>query len=298
MRLPKHVKVVEVGPRDGLQNESRIIPADIKIEFIDLLSQTGLKVIECTSFVSPKWIPQLSDGDYVLRHIKKAPDIHYPVLIPNKTGFENALKAGAQEIAVFTAASESFCQKNTHCSLAESLDRCAEIIALAQKNNLFVRAYISCVMGCPYEGKVDAHKVVDIAEKLMILGCNEISLGDTIGTGTPKQAQKLIELASQKIPVSKLAAHFHDTYGQALANLFAILEKGISIIDTSVSGLGGCPYARGASGNAATEDVLYMLMGLGIETGVDMKKLLKAGSFISAYLKKPPQSKLSKIKLA
>lgn len=298
MRLPKRVKIVEVGPRDGLQNESRIIPADIKIEFINLLSQTGLKVIESTSFVSPKWIPQLSDGDYVLRHIKQEPNIHYPVLVPNKTGFENALKAGAREIAVFTAATETFCQKNTHCSLTESLDRCADIIILAKKNNLAIRAYISCVMGCPYEGRVDAHKVVDIAEKLLCLGCDEISLGDTIGTGTPKQAQKLIELTAKKIPLEKLAAHFHDTYGQALANLFAVLEKGITIIDSSVSGLGGCPYARGASGNAATEDVLYMLMGLGIETGVDMKKLLKAGSFISAYLHRSPKSKLSKVKLA
>jgi hydroxymethylglutaryl-CoA lyase len=297
MRLPKQVKIVEVSPRDGLQNESRFIPADIKVLFINLLSQAGLQTIECTSFVSPKWIPQLSDGAYVLQHIERKPDVTYPVLIPNKMGFENALKAGAREIAVFTAATETFCQKNTHCSQAESLDRCAEIILLAKNHALPVRAYISCVMGCPYEGKVDAHKVATIAGKLYDLGCDEISLGDTIGTGTPKQAQRLVELTAKKVPRQKLAAHFHDTYGQALANLFAVLEKGIAIIDTSVNGLGGCPYAKGASGNAATEDVLYMLNGLRIETGIDMQKLLEAGRFISQYLHRPPRSKLSKIRL-
>jgi hydroxymethylglutaryl-CoA lyase len=296
MRLPKQVKIVEVSPRDGLQNESRIIPADIKIEFINLLSESGLNVIECTSFVSPKWIPQLSDNTYVFEHIEKKPNIQYPVLVPNKIGFENALKAGAKEIAVFTAASETFCQKNTHCSLEESLQRAAEVIELSKKHHLVIRGYISCVLGCPYEGQINPKIVATIAEKLLSLGCKEISLGDTIGVGTPLQAQKLIEIVTKKVPRKNLAAHFHDTYGQALANLFAVLELGISIIDSSVNGLGGCPYAKGASGNVATEDVLYMLTGLNIETGIDAQKLLKAGQFISHYLHRSPRSKLAKIK--
>jgi hydroxymethylglutaryl-CoA lyase len=298
MSLPKHVKIVEVGPRDGLQNESRLVPAEVKIEFVNRLSETGLKTIEATSFVSPKWIPQLSDSHYVYQQITKKKDVHYPVLVPNSKGFENALKAGVKEIAVFTAASETFNQKNTHCSLEESLARAAEIIALAKKHRVDVRAYISCVLGCPYEGVVMPEKVVAIAEKLFHWGCQEISLGDTIGVGTPKQAQHLFQLVAKKIPRNTLAAHFHDTYGQALANLFAVLEKGISIIDSSVNGLGGCPYARGATGNVATEDVLYMLNGLNIKTGVDMQKLLSAGTFISHYLHKPPRSKLAKVKLS
>lgn len=297
MRLPRNVKLVEVGPRDGLQNESRIVPAEIKVEFINLLSRTGLKVIESTSFVSPKWIPQLADSEYVLQHITRKPKIEYPVLVPNKQGFDNALKAGAKEIAVFTAATETFCQKNTHCSLEESLNRCAEVIALAKKQKIKVRGYISCVMGCPYEGNVALAQVVSIAEKLFDWGCGEISLGDTIGVGTPKQAQELMKAVAAKIPKKYLAAHFHDTYGQALANLFAVLECGISIIDSSVSGLGGCPYAKGASGNVATEDVLYMLNGLGIETGVNLESLLKTGKFISEVLNRAPRSKLGQAKM-
>jgi hydroxymethylglutaryl-CoA lyase len=297
MRLPRNVKLVEVGPRDGLQNESRIVPAEIKVEFINLLNKTGLKVIEATSFVSPKWIPQLADSEYVLKHIIRKPKVEYPVLVPNKIGFENALKAGAKEIAVFTAATETFCQKNTHCSLEESLNRSAEVIELAKKQKIKVRGYISCVMGCPYEGKVAVSQVVSIAEKLFDWGCSEISLGDTIGIGTPKQAQDLVKAVAAKIPKKYLAAHFHDTYGQALANLFAVLECGISIIDSSVSGLGGCPYAKGASGNVATEDVLYMLNGLGIATGVDLESLLKAGKFISDVLSRVPRSKLGQAKM-
>jgi len=296
MPLPKRVKIVEVGPRDGLQNESRLIPADVKVAFINLLSETGLSVIEATSFVSPKWIPQLSDSQYVFEHITKKKGIHYPVLVPNKMGFENALKVGAKEVAVFTAATETFNQKNTHCSLEESLRRCAEVIDVAKKHRLFVRAYISCVLGCPYEGNVMPEKVVAIAEKLFQWGCKEISLGDTIGIGTPKQAQQLFELAAKKIPRRYLAAHFHDTYGQALANLYAVLEKGVSIIDSSVNGLGGCPYARGATGNVATEDVLYMLNGLGIETGINMEKLLAAGHYLSQFIRRPPRSKLAYVK--
>ncbi|HEV2613117.1 MAG TPA: hydroxymethylglutaryl-CoA lyase [Gammaproteobacteria bacterium] len=297
MKLPRKVKLVEVGPRDGLQNESRIISAEIKVEFINRLSETGLKVIEATSFVSPKWIPQLADSEFVLGHIKRKPKVEYPVLVPNKIGFENAIKAGAKEIAVFTAATETFCQKNTHCSLEESLNRSAEVIELAKKNKIKVRGYISCVMGCPYEGKVAVSQVVSIAEKLFEWGCCEISLGDTIGVGTPKQAQLVIDSVAKKIPRKYLAAHFHDTYGQALANLFAVMERGISVIDSSVSGLGGCPYAKGASGNVATEDVLYMLNGLGIETGVDLDKLLKTGKFISEQLNRVPRSKLGQAKM-
>lgn len=298
MRLPRSVKLVEVGPRDGLQNESRIIPAEIKVEFINRLSETGLKVIEATSFVSPKWIPQLADSEFVLSHINRKPDIIYPVLVPNKIGLENALKAGATEIAVFTAATETFCQKNTNCSLQESLERCAEVIVMAKKHKkINIRGYISCVLGCPYEGEVKPSQVVPIAEKLAQWGCHEISLGDTIGVGTPHKAQLLIETVVKKVPRKKLAVHFHDTYGQALANLLAVLEKGISVIDSSVSGLGGCPYAKGASGNVATEDVLYMLNGLGIETGVDMEKLLKTGRFISDFLQRSPRSKLGQVKL-
>ncbi len=298
MRLPRKVKLVEVGPRDGLQNESRIVPAEIKIEFINQLSGTGLSVIESTSFVSPKWIPQLADSEFVLQHIQRTKNVLYPVLVPNKQGLENALKAGATEIAVFTAATETFCQKNTNCSLEESLNRCAEVILLAKKNKkINIRGYISCVLGCPYEGEVNASQVVPIAEKLAKWGCHEISLGDTIGVGTPKKAQILVDAVAAKIPRRKLAAHFHDTYGQALANLFAVLERGIAIIDSSVSGLGGCPYAKGASGNVATEDVLYMLNGLGIETGVDMEKLLKTARFISEFLNRRPRSKLGQVKM-
>lgn len=298
MRLPKLVRIVEVSPRDGLQNESRIVPAHVKCEFIDKLSQSGLSVIECTSFVSPKWIPQLSDSAVVLEHVlKKKDNLFYPVLIPNKIGFESALKTGVKHMAVFTAASETFNQKNTNCSLAESLERCGEVIALAKKNHLtYIRGYISCVLGCPYEGEVALETVVHIAEKLFHFGCNEISLGDTIGIGTPIKAQKLVEAVLKKIPRKYIAVHFHDTYGQALANIFAVLEKGISIIDSSVNGLGGCPYAKGASGNVATEDVLYMLNGLNIKTGVELDKLLDAGRYISGYLNRPPQSKLARVR--
>lgn len=295
MKLPKQIKIVEVGPRDGLQNEPQNIPSAIKIEFINLLSETGLSVIECTSFVSPKWIPQLADHSYVLQHINSLPTITYPVLVPNLQGLTNAITAGAKAVAVFTAASDTFCQKNTHCSLEESFHRCAEVLYEAKKYNLYIRGYISCVMGCPYEGEVSPLLVANIAEKLYQFGCQEISLGDTIGIGTAKQAQTLIDTVAKKVPRQYLAAHFHDTYGQALVNLYAVLEKGITIIDSAVNGLGGCPYAKGASGNVATEDVLYMLNGLGIKTGINMQALLKAGQFISQHLQKPPRSKIALI---
>lgn len=291
MKLPKFIKMVEVGPRDGLQNESKIIPTSIKIEFINRLSQTGLSVIEATSFVSAKWIPQLSDNSFVLQGITQKPGIIYPALVPNMQGFNAALAAGAKEIAIFGAASETFSQKNINCSIAESLHRFADVIAAAKDHQIKVRGYISCVLGCPYEGEIQPSAVANIATKLFELGCYEISLGDTIGVGTPLKAQIMIDEVAKTIPRQFLAAHFHDTYGQALANLIAVIEKGITIIDSSVAGLGGCPYAKGATGNVASEDVLYMLNGLGIETGVDLNKLITVGNYISDFLKRPTRSK-------
>lgn len=291
MKLPKFVKMVEVGPRDGLQNEPKIVPTAIKIDFINKLSQTGLSVIETTSFVSAKWIPQLSDNYHVLTGITQNPDVTYPVLVPNMQGFSAALSAGATEIAIFGAASETFSQKNINCSIAESLQRFATVIHAAKKNHIKVRGYVSCVLGCPYEGEIKPAAVANVATQLFELGCYEISLGDTIGVGTPLKAQQLIDEVAKTIPRQFLAAHFHDTYGQALANLMAVLEKGVSIIDSSVAGLGGCPYAKGATGNVASEDVLYMLNGLGINTGVDLSALIAVGNFISDYLGRPTRSK-------
>lgn len=293
MSFPTQVKMVEVGPRDGLQNESAIIPTDIKIEFINYLSETGLSVIEATSFVSAKWIPQLSDHQEVFKGIKKKENINYPVLVPNLTGFNQALAAGVKEISIFTTPSEQFSQRNTNCSVADSLKRISEVIAVAKHHDIRVRGYLSCVLGCPYEGNISPNSVADLADKLFQLGCYEISLGDTIGVGTPIKTKNLIETVSKKIPRENLAVHFHDTYGQALANIFVALESGIEVIDSSVSGLGGCPYAKGASGNVASEDVLYMLNGMGIKTGVNLEKLMAAGNFISTYLKRKTQSKVN-----
>lgn len=291
MKLPQFVKMVEVGPRDGLQNEPKIVPTAIKIEFINKLSQTGLRVIETTSFVSAKWIPQLSDNSQVFAGIKQIPTISYPVLVPNMRGFEAALASGVKEIAIFGAASETFSQKNINCSISESIQRFSEVITAAKKHHIKVRGYVSCVLGCPYEGEIKPSAVAKVATQLFELGCYEISLGDTIGVGTPLKAQQMIDEVTKKIPPQFLAAHFHDTYGQALANIIAVLEKGIAVIDSSVAGLGGCPYAKGATGNVASEDVLYMLNGLGIETGVDLNKLISVGNFISDYLKRPTRSK-------
>ncbi len=293
MSFPTFVKIVEVGPRDGLQNEKIIIPTETKIQFINLLSDTGLSVIEATSFVSPKWIPQLADHIEVLQQIIKIKNINYPVLIPNVKGFNSALIAGVEEIAIFTTPSEQFCQHNTNCSVAESLERIAEIMTLAKKHSIPVRGYLSCVLGCPYQGPILAQNVAEIAEKLFQLGCYEISLGDTIGVGNPIAVKELIAVVSKKIPVDKLAVHFHDTYGQALVNIYVALECGVNIVDSSVSGLGGCPYAPGASGNVATEDLVYMLNGMGIKTGVDIEKLILAGNFITSFLKKSTQSKVN-----
>ena len=295
MQLPKSVKIVEVGPRDGLQNESAILPTAIKIDFINQLSETGLRVIEATSFVSPKWIPQLADARAVYSGIQKKSGVLYPVLVPNLTGLENALQVGVTDIAVFTTPSEQFSQKNTGCSVAESMQRISAIMAQAKKHNLRARGYLSCVLGCPYEGHIAPEKVAALASELSKLGCDEISLGDTIGVGTPIKTMRLLEQVLRYVPVNQIAVHFHDTYGQALANIFAALQLGVSVIDSSVSGLGGCPYAKGASGNVATEDVLYMLEGMEIKTGIDLAKLLAVGKYISQQLGKPPQSKLARV---
>lgn len=293
MSFPKKVKLVEVGPRDGLQNEVVNLSTDIKIEFINQLNKTGLTAIEVGSLVSAKWVPQMADSATVFQIIEKKPDISYPLLVPNNKGLTTALAIDAKEIAIFAAASETFSQKNINCSIAESLNRFADITTVAKKHNIKIRAYISCVLGCPYEGEIKSETVVYVAEKLIHMGCYEISLGDTIGVGTPLKAQQLIEMLSKKIPTEQLAVHFHDTYGQALANIFAALEKGIAVIDSSVAGLGGCPYAKGASGNVATEDVLYMLDGMGIATGVNLTRLIDVGQFICRHLNKKPQSKVS-----
>ena len=292
MSLPKFVKLVEVAPRDGLQNEAKIVPTNIKIEFINRLSETGLSVIEATSFVSPKWIPQLSDHREVFQGINKKTGISYPVLVPNLQGLNNALEAGVKEVAVFTTPSEQFCQHNINCSVKESLDKITLVLDAAKTHNVRVRGYLSCVLGCPYQGEISPHAVTELAEKLIQLGCYEISLGDTIGIGTPTKTKKLLDTITKKIAREKLAVHFHDTYGQALVNIYAALDYGMSVIDSSVSGLGGCPYAQGASGNVATEDVVYMLQGLGIETGVDLKKLVDVGQFISEIIGKKSQSKV------
>jgi len=293
--FPKAVKIVEVGPRDGLQNEKAIIPAAAKIGFINRLSETGLKTIEATSFVSPKWIPQLADAEEVFKGIKKKPGVAYPVLVPNEKGMERALACGAREIAVFTAASESFNQKNINASIAESIERFKPVMAMAAKAGVRVRGYISTVIGCPYEGAIRPEAVAKVAKELAAIGCYEISLGDTIGVGTPVKAQAMLKAAAAEVPMDKLAVHFHDTYGQALANIHACLELGVAVVDSSTSGLGGCPYAKGATGNVATEDVLFMLTGMGIDTGVDMGRLLAAGAYISETLNRAPESKLGRI---
>jgi hydroxymethylglutaryl-CoA lyase len=289
--LPKAVKIVEVGPRDGLQNEAVSVPVEVKIELIEKLTNAGLPVVESGSFVSPKWVPQMAASGDVYRGIHKKPGVGYPMLVPNMKGLEAALEAGVEEIAIFAAASESFTQKNINCSIDESIEQYRQVVAKALAENLKVRGYISCVLGCPYEGEVSFDSVTRVAARLLDQGCYEISLGDTIGVGTPGKARALIEQVLDTVPVSQLAAHFHDTYGQALANLHAVLQCGIAVIDSSVAGLGGCPFAKAATGNVATEDVLYMLDGMQIETGVDMDKLLEAGSYISNFLGRQPASK-------
>ena len=291
MSYPARVKIVEVGPRDGLQNEAVTVPAEIKIELIGMLADAGLSVIEAGAFVSPKWVPQMATTGEVLQRVERRAGVSYPVLVPNLRGLELALEAGAEEIALFAAATETFSQKNTNCSIAESIERFDAVIDAASEAGLRIRGYISCVLGCPYEGEVDQDTVAMIAERLFEKGCYEVSLGDTIGVGTAGQAQALVERLARNLPVERLAAHFHDTYGQALANIHAVMQCGIAVVDSSVAGLGGCPYARGATGNVATEDVVYMLHGMGIETGVDMQRLLDAGRFISDFLGREPVSR-------
>lgn len=290
---PKEVTIVEVGPRDGLQNEPAFVSSETKIDFINQLSTSGLKRIEATSFVSAKSIPQLSDCSLVFSQINKPESVRFSALIPNEQGMHKALEAGVREIAVFTAASETFNQRNIHCSIEESIARFKPVIELAKQQNLFVRAYISCVLGCPYEGQISPIKVSEIAQELMGLGADEISLGDTIGVGTPQQTQTLLDAVLRCLPLSQLALHFHDTYGQAIANIYAALEYGVSCFDSSVAGLGGCPYAQGASGNVATEDVLYLMHGLGIETGIDIYQIVRIGDSICEKLGRQNQSKVA-----
>jgi hydroxymethylglutaryl-CoA lyase len=291
MSFPGQVKIVEVGPRDGLQNEASTVPAEIKVQLIEMLADAGLPVVESGAFVSPKWVPQMATSAEVFTQIKRRADVSYPMLVPNLKGLELALAAGVEEIALFAAATETFSQKNTNCSIAASIERFNAVIDEAQAAGLKVRGYISCVLGCPYEGEVSFDTVSMIAQKLLAKGCYEVSLGDTIGVGTAGLATELIEVLSRQLPVAQLAAHFHDTYGQALANIHAVMQCGIAVVDSSVAGLGGCPYARGATGNVATEDVVYMLHGMGIKTGVDMDKLLEAGCFISDFLGREPVSR-------
>lgn len=288
------VRIVEVGPRDGLQNEKQTVPTETKVALIGMLAEAGLKSIEATAFVSPKWVPQMADHTEVLRALPMREGVSYPVLVPNLKGFEAAVAAGAKEVAVFAAASETFSQKNINCSIAESLERFAPVFAAAGAAGTRVRGYVSCVLGCPYEGAVDPLRVADVAGRLFDAGCYEISLGDTIGVGTPNRTKEMIGRVSERVPVGSLAGHFHDTYGQALANVYAAMETGVRVFDSSVSGLGGCPYAPGAAGNVATEDLVYMLHGMGMETGVDLDRLIAAGAFICEKLGRDTQSRVAK----
>ncbi len=291
MTLPTQAKIVEVGPRDGLQNEKQLVPSEIKIELIDRLAEAGLRAIEATAFVSPKWVPQMSDNATVMQCIERRTTTVYPVLVPNLQGFDAAIQAGATEVAIFAAASESFSQKNINCSITESLKRFEPILSSASALEIPVRGYVSCVVGCPYEGAIDPGQAAAVAGTLFEMGCYEVSLGDTIGVGNPASIQRLIESCGQQIPVAKLAGHYHDTYGMAIANIYASLEMGMATFDASVAGLGGCPYAKGASGNVATEDVVYLMNGLGIETGIDLAKLAGIGDWISSALNRPNGAK-------
>ncbi len=287
MSFPRKVRIVEVSPRDGLQNEARRVPTEVKIELIHRLAEAGLPAVEAAAFVSAKWVPQMSDGAQVMAGLRRKPGVAYPVLVPNLQGFEAACAAGAEEIAVFGAASETFSRRNINCSIAQSLERFAPVVKAARARKMRVRGYISCAAGCPYEGEVKPQAVAALAEKLYEMGCYEISLGDTIGVA-------MIEAVAKKVPTAKLGGHYHDTYGQALANIYASLEAGVRTFDSSVAGLGGCPYAKGATGNVATEDVVYMLDGLGIETGVDLMKVLRTGRFICGELGREPASKVAR----
>jgi len=293
-KLPARVRLVEVGPRDGLQNEAKAVPTDVKVALIDMLTAAGCPAIEATSFVSPKWVPQMADAAEVMARIRRGAGVRYPVLTPNVKGFEAALAAGADEVAVFVAASEAFSRRNINCSIAESLERAEPVFAAAKAHDVRVRGYISCVLGCPYEGAVDPRRVAEVAGALWTLGAYEVSLGDTIGVGTAGGTKALLGAVAERVPIAALAGHFHDTYGQALTNVYAAMQMGVATFDCSVAGLGGCPYAKGATGNVASEDVLYLMNGLAIDTGIDMEKLRAAGKYISDFLGRPPASRAAR----
>jgi hydroxymethylglutaryl-CoA lyase len=289
--LPRQVKLIEVGPRDGLQNEPQTIPPAVKIELIDRLTNVGFPNIEAASFVSPKWVPQMATSTEVMAGITRKPGVIYSALVPNMKGFEAALAAKADEVVIFGAASEAFSQKNINCSIAESIERFREVAQAAKQHGLRLRGAVSCALGCPYQGEVPPEAAADVVARLRDLGCDEIDIADTIGVGTPRQTKAAIERAAKEFPIERLSGHFHDTYGQALANIYASLEMGVTIFHSSVAGLGGCPYAKGATGNVSTEDVLYMLNGLDIETGVDLDAVVEAGQFISKFLGRSPVSR-------
>ncbi|XP_059090625.1 hydroxymethylglutaryl-CoA lyase, mitochondrial-like isoform X2 [Tigriopus californicus] len=293
--LPSLVRIVEVGPRDGLQNEKTVVSTEVKLNFISKLAQSGLTHVEATSFVSPKWVPQMADHNEIMTALKEdRSEVNYPVLVPNIKGLESALKVGVKEIAIFGAVSESFTQKNINCSIAESLQRFELVMKKAQEHNLKVRGYVSCVVGCPYEGPIKPVAVAKVAKAMKGMGCYEVSLGDTIGVGTPGTMRAMLEQVLKEVEPSDLAVHCHDTYGQALANILTALEYQISVVDSSTAGLGGCPYAKGASGNVATEDVVYMLHGMSIKTGVDLDRVIEAGKYISEQLGRPTMSKVAR----
>jgi hydroxymethylglutaryl-CoA lyase len=293
-----HVRIVEVGARDGLQNEKTLLPTDVKIALIDRLSSTGLQAIEATSFVSPKWVPQMADATEVYQGIRKVPGVSYPVLVPNEQGYERARAVGVNEIAVFTAASEAFNRKNINASIDESIERFMPVLERAKTDGVKVRGYVSTVLGCPYQGEVPVSDVVRVARRLHELGCYEVSLGDTIGVGTPAKARAMLHAVAQEVPVADLAVHFHDTYGQALANILSCLEEGVRVVDSAVSGTGGCPYAKGATGNVASEDVVYMLHGMGLHTGIDLDILVATGAWLAAQLHKETASRVTRARTA
>ena len=296
--LPKSVRIVEVGPRDGLQNEALPVARDIKVELIRRLADTGLKTVEATAFVSPTWVPQMADAAAVMAALDRRAGVRYPVLVPNMKGFEAAVAAGAADIAVFAAASEAFSQRNINCSIAESLRRFEPVMTAARQGGVRVRGYLSCVLGCPYQGAVATDAVAVVAGELYDMGCEEISLGDTIGVGTPRTTQAMLDAVARRVPTERLAGHYHDTYGMAVANIYASLQMGVAAFDASVAGLGGCPYAKGASGNVATEDVVWLLQGLGIDCAIDLDRLIETSAWISQQLGRPPASRVAQALLA
>jgi hydroxymethylglutaryl-CoA lyase len=293
MTLPKYVRIGEAGARDGLQNEKQVVPTAVKVELIERLADAGLTDIEAGSFVSPKWVPQMADSDEVIKRIRRKPGVTYAALVPNMQGYARAQAAGIKEIGIFTAATESFTKANINCTIAESIERFRPVVEAAKKDGVRVRAAVSCALGCPFEGEVAPAKVAEVAKMLDDLGVDDVDLADTIGVGTPSKAQRMLAAAAERVPMEKLSIHFHDTYGQALANTLACLELGVAAVDSAVGGLGGCPFAPGATGNVATEDVVYMLHGMGIETGVDLDKLVDAAFFISDFLGRPPVSRVA-----